>query len=137
MVLARPRLGHVDWLGFGNTREVIDEGYRAASEALDSLALALEENGSVYPRHPVQINVDRGRCIGCTICVALAPRSMALDKQGKAYPLSSTCNWSPADGDFVRHCPTAAITIRRLDVEDDHAAEILDVPKAPSPAEAA
>lgn len=137
MVLARPRLGHVDWLGFGNTREVIDEGYRAACDALDSLALALEENGSVYPRHPVEINVDRGRCIGCTICVALAPRSMALDKEGKAYPLSPTCNWSPADGDFVRHCPTAAITIRRLDVEDDQAAEILDVPKAPSPAEAA
>lgn len=137
MVLARPRLGHVDWLGFGNTREVIDEGYRAAVEALDSLELALGEHGSIYPRHPVEIKVDRDRCIGCTTCVALAPRSMALDKEGKAYPLTTTCNWSPADGDFVRHCPTAAITIRRLDIEDENAAETLDVPKAPSPAEAA
>jgi len=137
MVLARPRLGHVDWLGFGNTREVIDEGYRAANEALDSLDLALGEHGSIYPRHPVAINVDRARCIGCTTCVALAPRTMGLDREGKAYPLATTCNWSPADGDFVRHCPTAAITVRRLDIEDDNAAETLDVPKAPSPAEAA
>ena len=65
------------------------------------------------------------------------PRTMALDSEGKAYPLSPTCEWSPADGDFVRHCPTAAITVRRLDIEDEHAAETLDVPKAPSPAEAA
>ena len=137
MVLARPRLGHVDWLGFGNTREVIDEGYRAAREALESLDLALSENGSIYPRHPVRITVDRARCISCTTCVALAPRTMGLDSEGKAYPLSPTCDWSPADGDFVRHCPTAAITVRRLDIADDHAAETLDVPKAPSPAEAA
>lgn len=137
MVLARPRLGHVDWLGFGNTREVIEEGYRAASEALDSLPLALSEQGSIYPRHPVEIRVDRARCVGCTICVALAPRTMALDSEGKAYPLDATLEWTPADGDFVRHCPTAAITVRRLDISDAHAAEILDVPKAPSPAEAA
>ena len=137
MVLARPRLGHVDWLGFGNTREVIEEGYRAANEALDSLPLALSEHGAVYPRWPVEITVNRERCVGCTICVALAPRTMALDSEGKAYPLSATREWTPADGDFIRHCPTAAITVRRLDIEDDHAAEILDVPKAPSPAEAA
>lgn len=137
MVLARPRLGHVDWLGFGNTREVIEEGYRAATEALDSLELAMRENGSIYPRRPVRISVDRARCISCTTCVALAPRTMGLDSEGKAYPLSPNCEWSPADGDFVRHCPTAAITVRRLDIEDEHAAETLDVPKAPSPAEAA
>jgi NTE family protein len=138
MVLARPRLGHVDWLGLGNTKEVIAEGYRAASEALDSLDTALAAHGGVWPRRPVSIQVDRARCTGCTTCVALAPRTMALDAEGKAYPLAPEREWSPADGDFVRHCPTAAITARRLDVKDDEAAQLLDLPHAePSEKEAA
>lgn len=137
MVLARPRLGHVDWLGFGNTKEVIDEGYRAASEALDSLDTALSAHGGIHPRRPIQITVDRAKCTGCTTCVALAPRTMALDAEGKAYPLSAEREWSPADGDFVRHCPTAAITVRRLDVADDMAAETLDLPHAEPPGEQA
>ncbi|HEX2780100.1 MAG TPA: patatin-like phospholipase family protein [Gemmatimonadaceae bacterium] len=137
MVLARPRLGHVDWLGFGNTKEVIAEGYRAASEALDSLDTALAAHGGIHPRRPVAIAVDRSKCTGCTTCVALAPRTMALDAEGKAYPLSPEREWSPADGDFVRHCPTAAITVKRLDLTDEEAAQMLDLPHAEPPEEEA
>lgn len=132
MLLVRPRLGHVNWLGFGNTREVIDEGYRAATEALLSYEAILGEPGGVHPRHPVRIQVDRDRCVSCTTCVALAPHVMALDREGKAYPLDAEREWTPADGDFVRHCPTAAITVQRLDAESPDTAET-DVPRASKP----
>lgn len=134
MLLVRPRLGHVNWLGFGNTREVIEEGYRAATKALQHYDACLAEPGGIHPRHAVAIEVDRERCTGCTTCVALAPHTMALDAERKAYPLDAERAWSPADGDFVRHCPTAAISVRRLDPDEPQVGE--DLPSAPMPAAA-
>jgi NTE family protein len=64
----------------------------------------------------MQITVDRQKCIGCTLCTALAPDVMAMDTQGKAYPLTPVVEWSPADGDFVHHCPTFAIEATRLEM---------------------
>ena len=57
----------------------------------------------------MRISVDRERCIGCTLCVALAPQVMAMDGAGKAVPRIPLVDWSPADGDLVHHCPTYAI----------------------------
>jgi NTE family protein len=71
----------------------------------------------VFPRRPIQITVDRKKCIGCTLCVALAPDVMAMDASQKAYPLTPVVEWSPADGDFVHHCPTYAIEATRLDID--------------------
>ena len=133
MLLIRPRLGHVNWLGFGNTREVIEEGYRAAKEALLGWDSVVREPGGVHPRHPVRITVDRDRCVSCMTCVALAPNVMALDADRKAYPIDPEREWTPADGDFVRHCPTAAITVQRLDAESPEAGST-DVPRAAAPA---
>ena len=50
-----------------------------------------------------------GLCIGCGICVAIAPTYMGLDSKGKAFARTNIVDWSPADGDFVHHCPTDAI----------------------------
>jgi hypothetical protein len=36
---------------------------------------------------------------------------MGADASGKAYALTREVPWSPADGDFVKHCPTAAIAV--------------------------
>ena len=112
MLLIRPRLGHVHWLSFTNTAEIIAEGYRAAIEALESLDAWLAAPGGVFPRRTVHVEVDRARCIGCGICVALAPRVMGLDSERKAFARAHVLDWSPADGEFVHHCPTAAITVR-------------------------
>jgi hypothetical protein len=40
---------------------------------------------------------------------------MRMDAHQKAYPVYSPLEWSPADGDFVHHCPTGAISARWLD----------------------
>jgi NTE family protein len=110
----RPRVGHFGWFAFGHTRDLIAEGYRATTEALRVLDELLTAHGGVFPRRPVRVHVDRERCTGCGLCRAMAPRTMALDGTGKAYALTNECLWSPADGDFVRHCPTEAIAVEEL-----------------------
>jgi NTE family protein len=115
MLLIRPRVGHRHWFSFTNTAEVIDAGYVAAATVLDQMGDALLSPGGVFPRRLVALNVDRDKCIGCGICVALAPRLMALDAEGKAYARRSPLQWSPADGDFVQDCPTEAISVQWMD----------------------
>src|SRR5690606_36074002 len=77
--------------------------------ALESLDVCLHAPAGIYPRREVRVTVDRTRCIGCGICVSMAPELMRLDDQRLAYADPAVVNWSPADGGFVRHCPTRAI----------------------------
>ena len=114
MFLIRPRLGHVGWLSFSHTAEVIAEGYRAAREALTQLPECLAATRGVFPRAPYRLQVDRSLCTGCGFCAAIAPDTMAMDARNKAYPRSEIVDWCSADGDFVRHCPTQAISASRL-----------------------
>lgn len=109
MILIRPRISHIGWFSFSHTHELIEAGYRAAMDALSNYERCLSSAGGVFPRRKVDVTVDREKCICCGLCVALAPSLMAQDKTGKAYPLRTRVEWSPADGDFVHHCPTLAI----------------------------
>jgi NTE family protein len=111
MVLIRPRMGHVGWLQFGDTPALIDEGYRAAMEALKHFDEVAAASGGVFPRKRVRVEVDRAKCIGCGLCVSMAPELMALDGQGKAITKTMSVTWSPADGEFVHHCPTGALSV--------------------------
>ena len=111
-------LGHVGWLSFSHTPEVIAEGYRAAREALKQLPECLAGKGGVFPRAPYRLAVDRDLCTGCGFCAAIAPEAMAMDARGKAHPKSEIVDWCSADGDFVRHCPTDAIRATRLTTAD-------------------
>ena len=66
------------------------------------------------------------KCIGCTLCAALAPRMMTMDGDGKAQVLASPVEWSRADGDFVHQCPTDAILVET--VEKAGTAARIDIP---------
>ena len=114
MILIRPKVSHIGWFSFSHTDEIIEAGYTAAMEALSTFDSCLEGSG-VYPRREMEIVVDPNKCIGCELCVALAPRLMAMDGRRKAYPVMPIVEWSPADGDFVHHCPTYAIEVTRLE----------------------
>jgi NTE family protein len=111
MVLVRPKLGQVGWLQFGDTPRVIEEGYRAAKEALKHFEEVAAATGGVFPRRRVRVEVDRAKCIGCGICVAMAPELMSLDAEGKAVTKTMSVTWSPADGEFIHHCPTDALSV--------------------------
>ena len=117
MILIRPKVNHIGWFSFAHTDELIEAGYAAAMEACKHYEECIAWGIGVFPRRPIQISVDREKCIGCTLCVALAPDVMGMDASHKAYPLTPVVEWSPADGDFVHHCPTYAIEATRLDID--------------------
>src|SRR5256886_17394271 len=51
--------------------------------------------------------------MGCGACLVQAPPGMfVLDAQGKAVVTRPEQDWSPIDGEFIRHCPTYAISAR-------------------------
>lgn len=109
LLLIRPKVAHVGLFGFGSTAEVIEQGYQAAKAALEHVEQWLAAPSGVFPRRTVRLSVVRPKCIGCGTCVALAPGLMQLDADGRAYAVTPSLVWSPADGEFVRHCPTDAI----------------------------
>lgn len=133
MLLVRPKVG-TDWLSFTNSVQHIREGYRAAAKALEHFDTYLEQPGGVYPRKRVELSVMRDRCISCGLCAALAPTYMGLDSSGKAFARTRIVEWSAADGDFVHHCPTAAIEANRIDlVTPPQSAELVDPVVSSSP----
>ena len=117
MILIRPKVNHIGWFSFDKTDELLDAGYTAAIEACKHYEECIAWGIGVFPRRAMQITVDREKCIGCTLCTAMAPDLMAMDAQHKAYPLQPIVEWSPADGDFVHHCPTYAIEATRIDAQ--------------------
>lgn len=116
MILIRPKVNHIGWFSFSHTDDLLEAGYTAAMEACKHYEECISWGIGVFPRRAMQITVDRDKCIGCTLCTALAPDVMAMDAHGKAYPLTPVVEWSPADGDFVHHCPTYAIEATRLEM---------------------
>ena len=129
MLLIRPKVG-TDWLSFTNSAKHIREGYRAAKRALEHFDTYLEQPGGIYPRKKVELTVVKERCIGCGLCVAIAPTYMGLDSTGKAFARTTVVEWSSADGDFVHHCPTAAISAERLGMVTPTPSTEFQVPNA-------
>lgn len=115
MILIRPRVSHIGWFSFSRADELIEAGYSAAIEALRDFDACVNADSGIFPRRQIQLSVDREKCIGCTLCVALAPHLMAMDETGKAIARMPLVDWSPADGDFVHHCPTYAIKAEPVD----------------------
>jgi NTE family protein len=114
MLLIRPKVSP-EWLSFDSTAANISAGYLAARKALEHLDTYLDQPGGIFPRRRVEIHVDEDRCVSCGLCAALAPRVMGLDSSGKAFARTKLAEWSPADGDFVHHCPTSAIMVKKLE----------------------
>ena len=114
MLLVQPRVEHVPMFSFAHTRELMDEGYRAMAAALDQAEYEVRHAaGGVFPRRRVELRVSRERCVGCGLCVVLAPPgTFTMDASGKAVAPAEPQTWSPVSGDFLRHCPTYAITAR-------------------------
>ena len=82
----------------------------------------------MFPRAAYRLSVDRDLCTGCGFCASIAPDVMGIDSRGKAYAKTEIVDWCSADGDFVRHCPTEAITASRLTVTSDQPIATLDDP---------
>lgn len=109
-VLIRPAIGRVTMFSFNKTPYLIAEGYRATMEALDRLEQPLAKLPSgIYPKHQVNIRVDRERCVGCELCSSERPDIFAMT-DGKAEVHTPLQAWSPATDALERTCPVGAIT---------------------------
>lgn len=117
MLLVRPATWHYPWFTFKRTKEIIAAGYVAAHDALDRIGDNLRTGRGVYPRHQVELSVDRPACVGCTLCATLAPHVMRMDDDGKAEVREPLLEWSRADGNFVHQCPSEAIHVTVIDGE--------------------
>jgi len=109
LFLVLPRVAHVDWFDASQTPALIDAGYEAAMDALRDFATCASAATGVFPRRRYHLAVDQASCIGCGLCVAMAPSIMDMNRH--AFPRVPIVEWSPADGDFVRECPTNAISV--------------------------
>jgi NTE family protein len=114
LLLVRPAVWKYNWFSFVHTRTLIEAGYLAACEALDSVGASLYSAGGVYPRRRVDVQVDRALCTGCGVCTTLAPAIMRLDGEGKAVVQGGPFEWSRADGAFVTECPVQALAVEAI-----------------------
>jgi len=111
LILVQPRVGHISMFAFDRTAELIEEGYRSMSAALD-LVGSLEQLGpGIHPRRPVRITVEAEKCVGCGACTLWAPEVFKMGGDGLAHVVAQVHQWSPVDGTYVSHCPTHAIHV--------------------------
>jgi NTE family protein len=112
LLLLQPQVAHVGLFSFSHSRELIDEGYRAALAVLrNPEAVPPQSARGVYPRARYVLHVDRERCIGCGACRIHGPPGLfVLDDRGKAVVTQAEQVWSPVEVEFLRQCPTEAIT---------------------------
>ena len=59
----------------------------------------------------VKVTIDRDKCVGAAVCVALAPEVFMLDDEDKATIID--VNGAPIEDlkDAAERCPTGAITV--------------------------
>jgi NTE family protein len=95
---------------------------RAATTMMHALQLAPFSNWTRPPMILIRPKVSHIGWFSFTHTDELldAGYQAAMDASQKAYPMTPVVEWSPADGDFVHHCPTLAIEATRLDLTAEH-----------------
>ncbi|MCU0634660.1 MAG: patatin-like phospholipase family protein [Gemmatimonadaceae bacterium] len=126
LLIVRPRVSHVSWFSFADTPELVGAGYAAMSAALDHAGDFWQATGGLFPRQRVTIRVERPRCTGCGQCVAIAPHALQMDAEGRALPRHPDVEWTPADGDLSRYCPTGALHVAPVGPFDTRSEPVSD-----------
>lgn len=113
LIFVHPRVEHISMFSFDHTLEQIEEGYRSTIDTFSELPHGFPTaSEGIFPRRDVVVSVDPKRCVGCGACVMWAPEVFRMGADGKAEVVAPRRRWSPIDGQYVRHCPTWAISAR-------------------------
>jgi NTE family protein len=111
LLVVRPRVTHISWFSFTDTPLLITAGHAAMSDALDDGGAFWHADRGLFPQSRMRVTVQRELCTGCGQCVAAAPHALTLDGEGRALPLHPVIDWTPADAEIGRYCPTGAVML--------------------------
>ena len=59
----------------------------------------------------MKVKVDKEKCLGCGVCVAIAPKSFKLNDEGKSEPIEPSGDDKEIIENAVESCPVGAISI--------------------------
>ena len=63
----------------------------------------------------IRIRIDRERCVGAAMCVAVAPGNFAIDAEGKAVTTVALANDPDRARQAAEECPAGAIILEDVD----------------------
>ncbi len=116
LILVQPRVEHISMFAFDRNEELLEAGYQATLQTLNTLGGQLHAvPQGLHPTRRLRVLIDEARCVGCGACVVQAPKVFRLDGRGKAEVHAPVQTWSPIDGKYVLNCPTDAISVRPED----------------------
>ena len=59
----------------------------------------------------MNIKVDKTKCIGCGVCVSIAPKSFKFDGEGKSEPINPPEDSEEKIKEAAESCPVQAINL--------------------------
>lgn len=62
----------------------------------------------------IRIRVDREKCVGAAMCVAIFPSAFEIDNEGKAIVLTEVMDYSERIVRAAEECPVAAVVIDEI-----------------------
>ena len=65
----------------------------------------------------IRVRVDRERCVGAAMCVAIAPSVFAIDAEGKAVVLVDTFDDTELLMQAAEECPALAVIVVDSDTD--------------------
>lgn len=60
---------------------------------------------------PIRIRIDRERCVGAAMCVAVAPHNFTIDAEGKAVVTPHLADEASRARQAAEECPAGAVIL--------------------------
>jgi ferredoxin len=66
----------------------------------------------------IRIRIDRERCVGAAMCVAVAPGHFAIDAEGKAVATIALASDPDQARQAAEECPAGAVILEDVDTNE-------------------
>ena len=66
----------------------------------------------------IRIRIDRERCVGAAMCVAVAPASFSIDAEGKAVATVAVASDPDRARQAAEECPAGAVILEDVETNE-------------------